>query len=89
MHLSHVAHSVLVLLVDASPLNSCHTSLQVCMDNRNGLDTFHLLCSYCGYTHTPKFFVPEFCFIALGNFCATKFGTEGPNLRLYELCVSS
>ena len=39
MHLSHVAHSVLVLLVDASPFNTCHTSLQVCTDNRTNKQT--------------------------------------------------
>ena len=33
-YLSPVAHSVLVLLMDANPLNTYHTSLQVCMDNK-------------------------------------------------------
>ena len=43
MHLSHVAHSVLVVLVDASPLNTCNTSLQVCMDNRKHFKQHTLL----------------------------------------------
>ena len=61
MHLSHVAHSVLVLLVDASPLNSCHTSLQVCMDNRNGLDVHFIYHVRTVATHIlPSFLFQNF-----------------------------